>query len=222
MSHVFPQPGHSEKGFTLIELLLVMGIVGGLLAIVIIALNPGKQLRAARDVERRMMVQAQSKALMQYLIDKGQNVSGLPAAGAEPVPICRVGVTDASCVTIDVVAEEFITSIPEDKDETSEVATGYRVFKSNLQYVVCNDYLPVGDPMRCSNSTAQDSGSSSGGSSSAASNAASVSSAAVSVPASSSLSLSVTSATVSATASSISAISSSSSSTSLAIGYGYH
>ena len=42
-----------KQGFTLIELLVVIGILTVLLAIVLIAINPGKQFSQANNTQRR-------------------------------------------------------------------------------------------------------------------------------------------------------------------------
>ena len=41
-----------EKGFTLFELLLVMAILGILSTVLVVVINPGRQLAKARDVQR--------------------------------------------------------------------------------------------------------------------------------------------------------------------------
>ncbi len=56
-------------GFTLIEIILVIGILGLLLAITLVAINPGKQFSQANNTKRRNDVIAILNAIQQYTID---------------------------------------------------------------------------------------------------------------------------------------------------------
>lgn len=54
------------KGFTLIELLIVIAILGILAAAVLVAINPAKRLRQARDAKRKQDINAITNALIGY------------------------------------------------------------------------------------------------------------------------------------------------------------
>lgn len=59
----------NKKGFTLIEVLLVIVIIAILAAIVIVAINPGRQISQANNTQRRADVQTILNAVHQFSID---------------------------------------------------------------------------------------------------------------------------------------------------------
>lgn len=76
-----------QKGFTLIEILLVVGAIAILAGIVILAINPTKQLADTRDAQRRSDIRTILDALYQYSIDnKGNFPVTIPT---EETPICQ-------------------------------------------------------------------------------------------------------------------------------------
>lgn len=119
-----------KRGFTLIELLLVIGIIAILAAIVIVAINPTKQLGDARNAQRRSDVNTILNAVYQYSIDKNGN---MPATiGTTATPICKNDA--ASCqfgVVLDVLVDDsYVISIPFDPNKSTTTGSNYLISKN--------------------------------------------------------------------------------------------
>jgi len=66
-----------NKGFTLIEVLVVIGIIAILAAVVLVAVNPGRQFKLARDTQRTANVNALLNAIQENISEhKGSFVCG--------------------------------------------------------------------------------------------------------------------------------------------------
>jgi prepilin-type N-terminal cleavage/methylation domain-containing protein len=117
-----------EKGFTLLEILLVIAAIGILAAIVIVAINPNRQLASARNAARRSDINTIVSAFKQYSIEQGgENPSNITEQYQE---ICREGETDPSCVNVDYLVPTYIASIPQDM-QSAGVTTGYEIALSS-------------------------------------------------------------------------------------------
>ena len=118
-----------HKGFTLIELLLVIGIIAILAAIVIVAINPTKQLGNARDAQRRSDVNTILNAVYQYAIDNnGTMPSGIPTGSAQAICVTNA----ASCVggvNLNILTGSYLVRIPQDPQVTSGTGTRYFIVR---------------------------------------------------------------------------------------------
>lgn len=118
------------KGFTLIEVLLVVAIIAILAAIVILAINPSKQLADARNAQRRTDVNTILNAVYQYAID---NNGTLPAAiTTTATGVCKTGGSCAGLIDLSVLTtdEKYLVTMPFDPSTSTTNSTNYNISKS--------------------------------------------------------------------------------------------
>ncbi|HSX33342.1 MAG TPA: type II secretion system protein [Candidatus Saccharimonadales bacterium] len=114
---------NAQAGFTLLEVLLVVGIIAILAGIVIIAINPGKNLGDSRNANRSADVNTIINSIYQYELD---NNGAIPPVGARTgavaitstaTEICsQSAATCTSLVDLNVLSTngKYLVAIPSD------------------------------------------------------------------------------------------------------------
>lgn len=135
---------HLRSGFTLIELLVVIGIIGILAAIVLVAVNPGRQFAQARDAQRKADLLGITNSIYQFAAEHNGN---LPDTNVDPLvnsfpstPTCigtgggcfdlgASGEIEAAVGQQELVVPTYIASIPVDPSTGSAANTKYYVYR---------------------------------------------------------------------------------------------
>lgn len=138
-----------KKGFTLMEVLLVVAILVILAGIVIVAINPARQIGQANNAERMAHVNTILNAVHQYAIDnKGLIPDTIQSAsnceGEEFYAICKTdyadctGRTDLSALTN---SGKYLVALPENPGLATGASTAYNVIQdANGRVTVCAPY----------------------------------------------------------------------------------
>jgi len=129
-----PYTTHFPQAFTLLEILLVVAAIAILAAIVIVAINPQRQLGKVRDTERQSEVAALKDAIEGYSIDNdGEYPSGIDVNRYKEV--CDTEAVDPSNCPNDYIdlsdlVPDHLVGIPRDPQASdNKEDTGYEVGK---------------------------------------------------------------------------------------------
>ncbi|MBT4277764.1 type II secretion system protein [Candidatus Falkowbacteria bacterium] len=134
-----------QEGFTLLEILLVVAAIAILAGIVIVAINPSKQLADTRNAQRRANVNTILNAVYQYALDNsGTLPASIPTSSTcSTTATNEVCVTDGTCtslvdLSVITASETYLTSIPTDPTGSTTNGAGYHIAKSsNGRVTVC-------------------------------------------------------------------------------------
>jgi type II secretory pathway pseudopilin PulG len=120
----------SEKvpGYTLIEILMVVFLIVILIGVVVIvAINPQKNLKDARNTTRATDVNQILNAVTQYAYEEGHEIDDLGEISQCSVESDHIG-TCSTCLDLSpLLVDEYIVAIPEDPLVGTSEDTGYTI-----------------------------------------------------------------------------------------------
>jgi type IV pilus assembly protein PilA len=122
----------NKKGFTLVEVLLVVVIIAVLAAIVIVAINPGRQIAQANNTQRSADVKTILDAVHEYGID---NRGVLPAALTGTATEVGSGAAQIDVCTL--LVPTYVAAMPFDPNAAgahytscADYSTGYTIMET--------------------------------------------------------------------------------------------
>jgi type IV pilus assembly protein PilA len=133
-------------GFTLLEIVLVVAAIGILAGIVILALNPAKQLSEARNAQRHADADTILDAVYHYAVD---NNGSLPSAiTTTPTEICATNAVSCDrLVDLSVLTaqQKYLAAIPVEPQQMGVNGAGYMISKTaNGRVMVTAQYPEQG------------------------------------------------------------------------------
>lgn len=131
-----------HRGFTLIEVLIVIGILAILATLVLVAVNPGRQFKLARDTKRAADIATILSAVSQNIADH----AGVFTCGEDALDIPEIETTIMSDQggfdLAECVVPKYISALPFDPGQTSakwntetDYNTGYNIQRDSFNRV---------------------------------------------------------------------------------------
>lgn len=143
-----------RAGFTLVELLVVLGVVGILFAVILIAVDPARRFAEARNAIRRQDVRTILEAIIEYTADNRGNfpvgldsiVASYQVIGTMPSGCnitCGYNPTVSVCLDLGAsLIDTYLAEMPHDPVGGEDYNTNYYVNKTAGNRIVVGACIP--------------------------------------------------------------------------------
>lgn len=129
-----------HRGFTLIEVLLVIAIIAILAGIVLVAINPSRQIAEANNARRSTDVTAILNAISQHAVREGTLPAGITVT---PTVIASSGGVN---LCTDLVTGGYIAQLPTDPTAAGASWTDCTNYNTGYNVSVANGRITVNAP----------------------------------------------------------------------------
>ena len=141
-----------EKGFTMLEILLVVALIGVMTTIMVVGLNPARQLAKARDTQRETDVYSILSLVYQYAQEHSgawPDTDGNPQTSNFPTTLTCIG-TNPGCFNLagagvsgDTIVPAYVAKLPKDPKainpgEGTDGNTGYKIMLDANNHLVAS------------------------------------------------------------------------------------
>lgn len=124
---------NKKAGFTLIEILVVLGILAILATLVLVAVNPGKQFRMARDTKRAANVATILNAVSQNIADHGGIFTCAGTATFIPPTFSLISSEEDDFSLAPCVVPDYISALPVDPSMEGSYYTNEGDYQTNYK-----------------------------------------------------------------------------------------
>lgn len=126
---------YTKKGFTLIEILVVIGIIAILAAVVLVAINPGRQFAQARNSQRVSNVNTLLNAISQNSADN-KGIFTCVGVGSIPTASTTIKTGVGGFDLRKCIVPNYVTEIPVDPSlgtfiSATDYNTGYEISQAS-------------------------------------------------------------------------------------------